>query len=154
VLSKSAIGCWASGLLLVSHLVSSISPRPGWLFTGQPAVRHGAWIALVIGAPLLPLAASAFVFDGLILGLADYSTLRTSMLIALVVFVPVAGLVDRFHCLGLAALWIGVGIWLASRTLLLRRRWNCVSAGVARPHAQAARAISTRGSNRRRADAG
>jgi putative MATE family efflux protein len=120
--------------LLVGLALGVVDLAAAWLapalFTDQPAVRHAAWIALVIGAPLLPLAAGAFVFDGLILGLADYSTLRTSMLIALVVFLPVAGLVDRFHSLGLTALWIGVGIWLASRTLLLRRRWNRVPARV------------------------
>lgn len=96
------------------------------LFTTQAAVRHDAWVALLIGALLLPLAAGAFVFDGLILGLADYSTLRSSMLIAFAAFVPVAVLVDMFHRLGLATLWIGLGIWLISRTLLLRRRWNAL----------------------------
>ena len=122
--------------LLVGLALGFVDLAAAWLapalFTSQPAVRHAAWIALVIGAPLLPLAAGAFVFDGLILGLADYSTLRTSMLIALAVFIPVAGLVDRFHWLGLAVLWIGMGIWLASRTLLLRRCWNDVPAGRSR----------------------
>jgi putative MATE family efflux protein len=115
------LGLIAGVVLGIVDLVAAwLAPA---LFTTQPTVRHAAWVALVIGALLLPLAAGAFVFDGLILGLADYSTLRSSMLIAFAAFVPVAVLVDTFHRFGLVTLWIGLGIWLVSRTLLLRRRW-------------------------------
>ena len=93
------------------------------LFTSDPAVRHAAVIALLCAALTQPLAALAFVLDGLILGISDYTAMRRAMILAIGAFAPVAVLVARFHWLGLPGIWAGLGLWLAARSALLGRRW-------------------------------
>jgi putative MATE family efflux protein len=92
-------------------------------FTADPAVRHDAVIALLCAALTQPLAALAFVYDGIILGLGDYTAMRRAMVIAIFAFAPLALLVLRFHWLGLPCLWGALGCWMAARTVLLGRRW-------------------------------
>jgi MATE family, multidrug efflux pump len=93
------------------------------LFTDDPAVRHFAVTALLASACTQPLAALAFVLDGLILGLGDYTAMRRAMILAILAFAPVAALVLRFHWLGLPGVWAALGLWLAARSALLGRRW-------------------------------
>ena len=94
------------------------------LFTSDLAVRHAATVALEVAALTQPLAALAFVLDGLILGLSDYVAMRRAMILAILAYVPVAALVLRFHALGLAGIWIALGLWLAARAALLGQRWR------------------------------
>ena len=94
------------------------------LFTGDPAVRHAAVVGLLCSALTLPLAALAFVLDGLILGIADYAAMRRAMLLAVVAFAPVAALTLRYHWLGLPGVWAALGLWLAARSALLGNRWR------------------------------
>ena len=94
------------------------------LFTSDASVRHAALVALLVAAATQPLAALAFVFDGLILGLSDYVAMRRAMILAVAAYVPVAALVLRFHALGLPGIWIALGLWLAARAALLGRRWR------------------------------
>jgi len=94
------------------------------LFTPDPAVRHAATVALLVSALTQPPAALAFVLDGLILGLSDYVAMRRAMILAILAYLPVAVLVLRFHALGLAGIWIALGLWLAARAVLLGRRWR------------------------------
>jgi putative MATE family efflux protein len=112
-----AFGC---GLGLVTATLALFAPA---VFTTDPAVRHAAVVALLCSALTQPLAALAFVYDGVILGLGDYSAMRRAMLIAILAFAPLAGLVLRFHWLGLPGVWTALGCWLAARTVLLWRRW-------------------------------
>ena len=93
------------------------------VFTTDPAVRHAAVVALLCSALTQPLAALAFVYDGVILGLGDYTAMRRAMILAILAFAPLAGLVLRFHWLGLPGVWTALGCWLAARTVLLWRRW-------------------------------
>ena len=93
------------------------------LFTSDPAVRHYAVLGLVASAVTQPLAAFAFVLDGLILGIADYAAMRRAMILAIFAFVPMAALTVRFHWLGLPGVWAALGLWLAARSVLLGRRW-------------------------------
>ena len=93
------------------------------LFTDDAAVRHVAVTGLLASACTQPLAALAFVLDGLILGLGDYAAMRRAMILAIFAFAPVAVLVLRFHWLGLTAVWAALGLWLAARSALLGRRW-------------------------------
>ena len=93
------------------------------LFTDDPAVRHVAVTGLLASACTQPLAALAFVLDGLILGLADYVAMRRAMILAILAFAPMAALVLRFHWLGLPGVWAALGLWLAARSALLGRRW-------------------------------
>jgi MATE family, multidrug efflux pump len=94
------------------------------LFTSDPAVRHEAVIGLLCSAFTQPLAALAFVLDGLILGIADYAAMRRAMLLAIGAFVPVAALTLRFPWLGLPGIWAALGLWLAARSALLGNRWR------------------------------
>jgi len=92
-------------------------------FTVDPAIRHEAVVALLCAALTQPLAALAFVYDGIILGLGDYVAMRRTMIIVIFVFAPLAGLVLRFHWVGLPGIWAALGCWLAARAVLLARRW-------------------------------
>ena len=90
----------------------------------DPAVRHVAVVALLASALTQPLAALAFVLDGLILGIADYAAMRHAMILAIFAFAPMAGLVLRFPWLGLPGVWAALGCWLAARSALLGKRWG------------------------------
>ena len=94
------------------------------LFTSDLAVRHAATVALAVAALTQPMAALAFVLDGLILGISNYVAMRRAMILAIGAYVPVAALVLRFHWLGLPGIWIALGLWLAARAALLGRRWQ------------------------------
>jgi len=94
------------------------------LFTPDPAIRHAATTALLVAALTQPVAALAFVLDGLILGISDYVAMRRAMILAIGGYVPVAALVLAFHGLGLPGIWVALGLWLATRSLLLGRRWQ------------------------------
>jgi Na+-driven multidrug efflux pump len=110
-------GC---GLAAVTALLAIFAPA---VFTTDPAVRHAAVVGLLWSAATQPLAALAFVYDGVILGLGDYAAMRRAMLLAILAFAPHAVLVLRFHWLGLPGVWAALGCWLAARTVLLWRRW-------------------------------
>jgi len=94
------------------------------LFTADVAVRHAATVAPAGAALTQPMAALAFVLDGLILGISDYVAMRRAMILAIAAYVPVAALVLVFHGLGLPGIWVALGLWLAARAALLGRRWQ------------------------------
>jgi putative MATE family efflux protein len=112
-----AFGC---GLAALTAALALFAPA---VFTTDPTVRHAAVTGLLWSAPTQPLAALAFVYDGIILGLGDYTAMRRAMLLSILAFAPLAGLVLRFHWLGLPGVWTALGCWLAARTVLLWRRW-------------------------------
>jgi putative MATE family efflux protein len=113
-----AAGC---GLAAVTAALALGAPQA---FTADPAVRGAAVTALLCSALTQPLAALAFVYDGVILGLGDYAAMRRAMILAIGAFLPAAALVLRFHWIGLPGVWAALGCWLAARTLLLGRRWG------------------------------
>jgi putative MATE family efflux protein len=112
----------AAGLALavVTIALAFGAPRA---FTADPAVRHDAVIALLCAALTQPLAALAYVYDGVILGLGDYAAMRRAMIVAIFAFAPLALAVLRFHWLGLPGVWAALACWLAARSVLLGRRW-------------------------------
>ncbi len=118
-----AFGC---GLGLVTAALALFAPA---VFTADPTVRHAAVVGLLWSAPTQPLAALAFVYDGVILGLGDYTAMRRAMLLAILAFAPLAALVLRFHWLGLPGVWTALGCWLAARAVLLWRRWASSRSG-------------------------
>jgi Na+-driven multidrug efflux pump len=69
------------------------------------------------------------VLDGLILGISDYVAMRRAMILAIGGYVPVAALVLAFHGLGLPGIWVALGLWLATRSVLLGRRWQAEFSG-------------------------
>jgi putative MATE family efflux protein len=110
-----------AGLAVVTAALAFLVPV---LFTSDAAVRHAAAVALVVAAVTQPMAALAFVLDGLILGLSDYVAMRRAMILALVAYAPMGALVVEFRRLGLPGVWAALGLWLAARAVLLARRWR------------------------------
>ena len=105
----------------VTALLALGAPRA---FTGDRAIQHAAVVGLLASALTLPLAALAFVLDGLILGIGDYVAMRRAMIVAIGGFAPLAALTVRFHWLGLPGVWAALGLWLATRSALLGWRWR------------------------------
>lgn len=112
----------AAGIALAG-LTAALAFALPQAFTADRAVRHVALIGLLCAALTQPLAALAYVYDGVILGLGDYAAMRRAMIGAIFAFVPLAALVLRFHWLGLPGVWAALGCWLAARSVLLGRRW-------------------------------
>jgi putative MATE family efflux protein len=108
------------GLGLVTAALALFVPA---VFTSDHAVQQAAVTALLCSAVTQPLAALAFVYDGVILGLGDYTAMRRVMLLSILAFAPFAALVLRFHWIGLPGVWAALGCWLACRAVLLWRRW-------------------------------
>ncbi|HXL93353.1 MAG TPA: MATE family efflux transporter [Streptosporangiaceae bacterium] len=116
------LGLIAGGALaLLTAALAFVVPV---VFTHDPAIQHQATVALLVSAVTQPLAALAFVLDGLILGISDYRAMRRAMLLSILAYAPMAALVLRFHGLGLPGIWIALGLWLAARSALLGRRWQ------------------------------
>jgi putative MATE family efflux protein len=121
-----------AALALLTAVLALVIPGA---FTHDPAIQHQATVALLVSALTQPLAALAFVLDGLILGISDYRAMRRAMILSVFAYAPMAALVLRFHALGLPGIWIALGLWLAARSALLGRRWL-----TAAPHIDAAAA--------------
>jgi putative MATE family efflux protein len=84
-------------------------------FSGDSAVVERATRALVlVGLAQLP-AAVAFVLDGVLIGSSDFKFLKWNMLASLVVFLPFAGAVLRWHNLGITGIWVGILAWMLFR---------------------------------------
>ena len=113
--------CAGTALAIITATLALGAPA---VFTDDPAVRHVAVGALLASALTQPLAALAFVLDGLILGIADYTAMRRAMILAIFAFAPMAALVLRFPWLGLPGVWAALGCWLAARSVLLGKRWR------------------------------
>jgi putative MATE family efflux protein len=113
----------AAGIVL-GILTVMLSPVIPSVFSPNPSVQHQALLALVVCGLQQPIAAAAFVLDGLVLGMTDYATLRRTMLLALFAFAPFALLTLAFRGIGLVGIWLGITCWLAARALLLKRRWQ------------------------------
>ena len=113
--------------LIVSAIVAigtiALSPALPYVFTGDSSVRHIATFGLIVCGVLQPFAALAFVYDGLLLGASDYTTLRRSMLLALLAFAPLATATLAYHPLGITGIWLALTCWVAARSALLGRRW-------------------------------
>jgi len=112
----------AAGVAL-GVITAAMAPLVPAAFTHDPAIAHAATTALLISALTQPVAALAFVLDGLILGIADYAAMRAAMILSALAYAPPAILVLRFHGIGLPGIWLALGIWLATRSVLLGRRW-------------------------------
>ncbi|MHB8245296.1 MAG: MATE family efflux transporter [Acidimicrobiales bacterium] len=111
---------------MLTTVLSAVLPR---IFSPDPAVQHQAMLALVVCGLQQPVAAGAFVLDGLILGASEYATLRRAMLFALLAFAPLALLTLAFHRIGILGIWFAMLSWLVARTVLLGRRWRALSTG-------------------------
>ena len=105
----------------------ALAPALPSLFSSDGAVEHQARSALLVCGALQPVAALAFVLDGLLLGASRYRTLQRAMLAALVAFAPFAAATAADHRLGIVGVWMALWCWLAARAALLGWRWRGIS---------------------------
>lgn len=115
-----------SVLGVVTMALAGVIPA---IFSPNASVQHQATIALIVCGAQQPIAAAAFVLDGLVLGATEYGAMRRAMLLALVAFAPLAVLTAADHSIGILGIWFAMAIWLATRTALLGRRWQRVVSG-------------------------
>ena len=88
------------------------------LFTGDPAVIARAGELWPLFALMQPVGAAVFALDGILIGAGDTRFLKWSMVLALLVFVPLA--------VTALALDLGVaGVWAALNVLMLVRLTTC-----------------------------
>jgi putative MATE family efflux protein len=92
-------------------LVAALSPVAPWLFTSDPEVRRLVTFALVAAGLLMPLAARAYVLDGILMGAGDGAYLAAGMAVALGLYAPFAWAVS--HWGGQAGDWCLALVWLA-----------------------------------------
>ncbi|MHB1986501.1 MAG: MATE family efflux transporter [Acidimicrobiales bacterium] len=111
---------------VVTMALSGELPR---IFSPNAAVDRQAMLALLVCGLQQPLAAAAFVLDGLVLGASQYATMRRAMLLALIAFTPLVVLTLAVHGVGILGIWLAMLCWLAARTGLLGRRWRAIVAG-------------------------
>lgn len=109
--------------VVVGVSTMALAPAFPYLFTSDGTVRSIATVGLLLCGALQPFAAIAFVLDGLLLGAADYATLRRSMLLALLAFAPFAVATLADHRLGIVGIWLALTCWLMARCYLLGRSW-------------------------------
>jgi putative MATE family efflux protein len=85
------------------------------------AVAAAALGALLVAAALQPVAAVAFVLDGVLIGAGDGRFLAVASVLTAGVFLVAAAAVSRSGA-GLVALWVAIGAWMLARTVTLGLR--------------------------------
>lgn len=93
------------------------------LFTGDPAVQHLAWSLAVVVAATQPVGAAVYVLDAILIAADDGRYLAWTMLVAAVMFVPLAGLVLATSA-GVVALWWALVGWLLARLVTIGLRYR------------------------------
>ena len=84
-------------------------------FSDDPDVVERARLALLVAGLAQVPAGVAFVLDGVLIGSSDFRFLQWTMLASLVVFLPFALAVLRWHQLGIAGIWAGILTWMVFR---------------------------------------
>jgi putative MATE family efflux protein len=100
-------------------------------FSPDAGVRRQAATALVAVAVLQPVAAVAFVLDGVLLGASDDAFQAWSNLVALAAFLPFAGAVLAVgDTVGITGVWAGLIAWMGVRAAA--NTWRFRTGGWAR----------------------
>jgi putative MATE family efflux protein len=115
---------WGFGAgLAIAILLIVLRPAYIPVFTEDVAVRElAATLALVVAASQ-PVGALLYVLDGILIGAGDLRYLAWTMLVALVVFVPLAATVHLTGA-GVVALWWALAGWLLARQLAVAARYR------------------------------
>lgn len=108
----------ATGVLII--VTSPVLPR---LFTGDSDVRSLIGFLLLWVAVLQPLAALAFVLDGILIGAGDQRFLAVAMVVAAVVFAAVTAPILPLG-LGIGWVWGAFGVLMATRVVMLLWRYR------------------------------
>ena len=99
--------------------------RPAYipLFTEDLAVRDLVWSLAVVVAATQPVGALLYVLDGILIGAGDLRYLAWTMLVALVVFLPLAAVIHLAGA-GVVALWWALAGWLLARQVAVALRYR------------------------------
>lgn len=108
-----------AGLAVLTGALSPVLPR---LFTDDRAVVERATGAVIWLAVLMIPAAIAFAYDGVLIGAADYRFLGRAALGYTVVLLPVAAVVLVWREVGIAGIWLAIGLWMCLRATVNHRR--------------------------------
>jgi MATE family multidrug resistance protein len=120
----------AVGAILALLLVLGRSFVPGW-FTSEPEVLRaieGVWPILAL---LQPLAALVYVWDGIVMGAADFGYLAWAMVISMVAALASLAAVVPFDW-GLPGVWWSLGVLTLARAATMSW-WHFRPAGRLRP---------------------
>ncbi len=93
------------------------------LFTEDPDVRTLLASVLLVAALFQPVCGVVFALDGVLIGAGDGRYLAWAGVVTLVVFVPMAALVQAADA-GLVALWWAFGGFMVARLVTLVWRWR------------------------------
>jgi putative MATE family efflux protein len=93
------------------------------LFTGDPEVQHLAWSLAVVVAATQPVGAAVYVLDAILIAADDGRYLAWTMLVAALMFLPLAGLVLATSA-GVVALWWALVGWLLARMVTIGLRYR------------------------------
>lgn len=118
LLRLGVMASMATALLII--LLLPVLPR---LFTGDDDVRGLIAFLLIWVAGLQPLAAVAFVLDGVLIGAGDQRFLAVAMAVATVVFAVAAVPILPLD-LGIGWVWAAFGILMATRVITLGWRYR------------------------------
>jgi putative MATE family efflux protein len=91
------------------------------IFSADPEVRRALSSALIVVAIAQPMAGWVFALDGVLIGAGDNRFIAAAQAVALLVFLPLGGLVLAFD-LGLDGLWWALAGWVLARFLLMLYR--------------------------------
>lgn len=111
-------GSVGTGLLVVATI-----PFLPALFSPDGDVQHLVRFLLVVVALLQPVAAVAFVLDGILIGAGDQRFLAWAMVVAAVVFAAAIAPVLPLG-LGIGWVWVAFAALMAARVVMLGRRYR------------------------------
>jgi putative MATE family efflux protein len=104
-----------AGIAVVLLAAAPLLPH---LFTADAAVASRAAVALAVLAVMQLPGAVTFVLDGVLMGGSDFAYVKWVTVGGLVVFLPFAVAVLRWHRLGIAGIWAGLLAWMTTRAVL------------------------------------
>ncbi|MDO5697314.1 MAG: MATE family efflux transporter [Dermatophilus congolensis] len=119
---------WSLGLGIITGLITAaVAPFVPALFTSDPAVRAALTAGLLVIALAQPVAAYAFLLDGVLIGAGDGRWLAATQVGLFVAYLPVALIVYTSRSqlqewgapAALAALWVGFALFMSARALML-----------------------------------
>ena len=115
---------WGVAVGLVALVIFGIgAPFLPTLFTNDPMVAALAVTAMIHLALMQPINGVVFALDGILIGAGDQKYLAQAMVIAAIIFVPLALTTPRFG-LGLGWLWATIWVLMGTRAITLAWRFR------------------------------
>lgn len=115
---------WGLGTgLVVAVLLVLLRPAYVPLFTKDVAVQDLVWSLAVVVAATQPVGATVYVLDAVLIAAGDNRYLASTMLVAFLVFLPLAAVVLATDA-GVVALWWALVAWLLARLVTITWRYR------------------------------